>query len=338
MYRIILDAMGGDHAPGEIVAGARAALEEFEDLELHLVGKQEAILPLLEGCAHLNRVHITDAREEIEMAESPVKAIRTKKDSSMVVGMKLAAAGEGDVFITAGSTGAAIAGATLIVRRAKGVERPALAPLLPTVSGKRVMIIDCGANVDCKPSQLRQFGIMGSIYAQTLMGVENPRVGLLNNGAEEEKGNALTKAAYQLLQETDLNFVGNVEGRHVMMDRCDVLVCDGFAGNVLMKSLEGMAGVMMKMLKEELYASMRCKLGAALAMPAFRSMKKKMDYKEYGGALMLGVQAGVIKAHGSSSARSIKNSIAQARAFAEAGVVAQITEKLAAYAAQEKTS
>lgn len=327
MYRIIIDAMGGDNAPAEILNGSLMALEEFQDIEIIFVGKQEVIEAGLDG-ANMERIQIVDAREEIEMAESPVNAVRKKKDSSMVVGMRMVAEGQGDVFITAGSTGAAIAGSTLIVRRAKGVERPALAPVLPSLGGG-VLLVDCGANVDCKPSHLKQFGMMGSIYAEEVMGKKNPRVALINNGAEEEKGNALTKEAYQLLKNSDINFVGNIEGREILMDTADVVVCDGFTGNVLMKFLEGAAKVLMHMLKNELMSSARCKLGAGLAKPAFSSFKKQMDYTEYGGALMLGVNAGVIKAHGSSNAKAIKNTIRQARTFIEGNVVETIKTKIA---------
>lgn len=335
MIRIVLDAMGGDNAPRAIIEGALLALGEYEDISICLVGKKEAIAEHLRGREYdPERIDVVDAREEIEMAEPPVNAIRTKKDSSMVVGMNLVAEGKGDVFLTAGSTGATVAGATLIIRRAKGVERPALAPVLPTAEGS-MLLVDCGANVDCKPSQLRQFGIMGSIYMRTVMGVENPRVGLINNGAEEEKGNAQTKKAFGLLKDTDINFVGNVEGRDLMLGACDVAVSDGFVGNVVMKFLEGCAKALMSMLKDELMSSTRSKLGAALAKPAFSNFKKKMDYTEYGGALMLGVNGGVIKAHGSSNANAIKNAIRQARTFTQGGVVEKIKAELAAVAEKE---
>lgn len=328
MYKIILDAMGGDNAPGEIIEGARLALNKFNDVYITFVGKKEVIDKFIKEDMPRDRFGIVDAREEIEMAEPPVAAVRHKKDSSLVVGLDLVAKGSGDVFITAGSTGATIAGATLIVRRVNGVERPALAPVLPT-TGNGVLLIDCGANVDCKPVYLQQFGIMGSVYMEMLMGVKNPRVGLINNGAEEEKGNTLTKEAFKLLSNTkDINFVGNVEGRDILLDSCDVAVCDGFVGNVVMKFLEGTAKALMKMLKDELFASTRTKIGAALAKPAFSSFKKKMDYTEYGGALMLGVNAGVIKAHGSSNANAIMNAIGQARSFAEGKVVEKIKERI----------
>ncbi len=328
MYKIILDAMGGDNAPGATIQGAVSAVSEFPDIHVDLVGKREILAPMLEQYAYdKDRIDIVHASQEIEMAEPPVQAVRTKTDSSMVVGLRMAAAGEGDVFITAGSTGATVAGGTLIVRRIPKVLRPALAPVLPTAKGG-MLLIDCGANVDCKPAYLAQFGVMGSIYMQTLMGVEDPRVGLINNGAEEEKGDTLTKEAYQLLKEADIHFVGNIEGRDLLLGNCDVAVCDGFVGNVLMKFMEGCAKFLFGLIKEELLSSTRTKLGAALAKPAFQTIRKKMDYSEYGGALLLGANAGVIKAHGSSDAKAIKNAVLQARNFAERHVVALIKEKI----------
>lgn len=328
MYKIILDAMGGDNAPAEIISGAFAALSEVDDISITLVGRKREIDGFLSGMPQ-DRISILEAEDVIEMAESPVNAIKTKKDSSLVRGMSVLAEGGADAFVTAGNTGAVIAGAALIVRRASGVERPALAPLMPTINGS-VLLVDCGANVDCKASQLLQFGVMGSIYMQTLMDIPNPRVGLISNGAEPEKGNAVTKQAHALLAESELNFVGNIEGRDVMLGVCDVLVSDGFVGNVLMKTVEGTASALMSMIKEGLYSSGRTRIGAMLAKPALHNIKRRMDYSEYGGALMLGVKAGVIKAHGSSDAKSIKNAIIQARNFAADGVVQKISEKLEA--------
>lgn len=325
MYRIIIDIMGGDHAPAAVLDGALLALNEYDDICLTLVGKKELVTGAIAG--H-DRVKIVDAREEIEMAESPVNAVRTKKDSSMVVGLNLLKEKKGDAFISAGNTGALVAGATLIVRRAKGVDRAALAPLLPDAKGGQVLLVDCGANVDCKPQYLKQFAIMGSIYTETVTGIKNPRVGLINNGGEAEKGNALTKEAYKLLSEADINFAGNAEGRYLLSGDYDVVVCDGFTGNVVMKFLEGTASLLMGMLKKHLTSSLRAKIGAALAKPGFRKFKKEMDYTEYGGALLLGIDGGVIKAHGSSNANAIKNTIKQARSFIKGGVVEQITEKL----------
>ena len=328
MYRIILDAMGGDNAPGAIIEGAMLALAEYPDLEIIFVGREKVIAEHLEGHTYdKERVFIVHAEEIIEMAEAPVAAVRAKKDSSLVVGMNLVAEGKGDAFVTAGSTGATVAGGTLIVRRAKNAQRPALAPVIPTTKGP-ALLIDCGANVDCRPEHLLQFGVMGSIYMREVMGVENPRVGLVNNGAEEEKGNALTKEAHQLLKNSGLNFVGNVEARDLPLGACDVIVCDGFVGNVVMKLMEGCAVCFSDMLKQEFMKKTRYQVGAALAKPALRSFKRQMDYTEYGGALLLGVNGGVVKAHGSSNAKAIKNAIRQARTFAQQGTVELIKEKL----------
>lgn len=326
MYRIVIDAMGGDHAPDAVVEGALAALKESDDIEITLVGREDMIRPLLPE--NTERIRIVHAEDTIEMAEAPVMAVRKKKNSSLVVALNLVKNGEGDVFLSAGSSGAIIAGATLIIRRAKNVERAGLAPLLPTVGGNWVMLVDAGANVDCKATHLVQFARMGSIYMETIMGIENPRVGLLNNGAEEEKGCALTKEVYAMLRESDMNFVGNIEARDALADECDVLVADGFAGNVLMKSIEGTVKMLMKLLKQNLYSSFKNKLGALLAKDAFASLKKRMDYKEYGGALLLGINGGVVKAHGSSDAKAIKNAVLQARKIAEGRIVERISEKL----------
>lgn len=328
MYRIILDAMGGDNAPKAIIEGAVLALEEYPDIQIQLVGDRELVEKHLAEYAYdKERLCVVHASEVIEMAEPPVNAVRTKKASSLVVGMNLLAEGKGDVFVTAGSTGATVAGGTLIVRRAKNVLRPALAPVIPTATGC-ALLIDCGANVDCKPEQLEQFGMMGSIYMREVLGIQNPRVGLVNNGAEEEKGNALTKEAYQLLKKADLNFVGNVEARDLPLGACDVIVCDGFVGNVVMKLMEGCAVSFAAMLKQEFMKKASYKIGAVLAKPALRNFKKQMDYTEYGGALLLGVNSGVIKAHGSSNAKAIKNAIRQARTFTQQGTVQLIKEKL----------
>ncbi|MDD5018673.1 MAG: phosphate acyltransferase PlsX, partial [Eubacteriales bacterium] len=273
------------------------------------------------------RINIVDATEVIDMAELPVEAIRKKRDSSLVRGLELLRDGEGSVFITAGSTGATIAGATMIVRRMPNVKRPALAPILPTETGKAILI-DCGANTECRPSFLAQFGLMGSIYMQKVEGIASPRVGLVSNGAEAEKGTELTKAAYKLLSGMPVNFCGYAEGRDLLSGQYDVIVTDGFTGNIILKFLEGVAGTLMSMLKKELKSGVRTKLGAALAMPAFRNFKKSMDYTEYGGALMLGVGGGVVKAHGSSNAKAIKNTLRQAAGFINGDVVNVIKEEI----------
>lgn len=326
--KIIVDAMGGDHAPHAIIEGCILGLEENPSLSITLTGQQDVILKELEKYDYdASRINIVHATEVIDMAEPPVEAIRKKRDSSLVKGMQLLKDGEGSVLITAGSTGATVAGSTLIVKRLKGVKRPALAPLLPTATGK-ALLIDCGANSESRPSFLAQFALMGSIYMEKVEGVKSPRVGLVSNGAEAEKGNDLTKAAYKLIEKMPVNFSGNAEGRDLVSGDYDVIVCDGFTGNVILKFMEGVAGTLFSMLKNELKSSVRTKLGAALAMPAFKSFKKNMDYTEYGGALLLGVNGGVVKAHGSSNAKAIKSTIRQAISFIEGDVVNVIKEEI----------
>lgn len=319
--RVIVDAMGGDNAPQAIVEGCVLALPENKALKITLVGKEDVILNELNKYEYdKQRINIVNATEVINMAEPPVEAIRNKRDSSLVCGMRLLHDGEGQVFITAGSTGATIAGATLIVKRIPGVKRCALAPLLPTKTG-RAMLIDCGANSECRPSFLAQFALMGSVYMEKVEKVKSPKVGLVNNGAEEEKGTELTKAAYKLLQTMPINFRGNAEGRELLSGDYDVIVCDGFTGNVILKFLEGVADTLFSKLKKELYSSLRTKLGAAISLPAFKRFKKSLDYTEYGGALLLGANGGVIKSHGSSNARAIKSTLRQAAEFIETDVV-----------------
>ncbi|MEG0914182.1 MAG: phosphate acyltransferase PlsX, partial [Christensenellaceae bacterium] len=256
-----------------------------------------------------------------------VKAIKEKADSSMVVALRELSCGNAQMMISAGSTGALVAGATLIVKRIKGIKRPALAPVLPTKTGE-VLLIDCGANVDCKPQYLNQFGIMGSIYMQKVFGINTPKVGLINNGAEEEKGNELTKEAYQLLKEAPINFVGNAEGRDLLSGQFDVLVCDGFTGNIVLKFVEGCAKTILGMLKGYVLESTKAKIGSLFMKGAFSKLKKKMDYKEYGGALLLGLTGGVMKAHGSSDAKAIFNSIENARKFIAGDVVEMIAREV----------
>ena len=327
--KIIVDAMGGDNAPHAIIEGCVSALYEIPALELFLTGRRDMIEAELSKYDYdAARINIVDAAEVIDMAEPAVEAIRHKKDSSLVRALRLLQSGAAGALVTAGSTGATIAGATLIVKRLPNVKRPALAPILPTKKGK-ALLIDCGANAECRPSFLAQFALMGSIYMQKVEGVASPRVGLVSNGAEAEQGNELTKAAYKLIEEMPVNFSGNAEGRDLVSGDYDVIVCDGFTGNVILKFMEGVAGVLMSMLKDELKSSLLTKIGAALAMPAFRRFKKKMDYTEYGGALLLGVNGGVIKAHGSSNAKAITSTLRQAAGFIEADVVGVIKEEIA---------
>lgn len=331
MIRIAMDAFGGDHAPGAVVEGAVRALEEFSDIEIILCGKEEAVrAELIKHAYDEKRLRVLHAGEVIDCHEPPTLAVKRKKDSSLVRALRLVADREADAIVSAGSTGALLTGATLIVRRIKGVKRPALAPLLPTKKGGWVMLIDCGANTDCKPSYLQQFGVMADAYLKRAMNVENPRVALLNNGEEAEKGNELTKAAHKLLAETPVNFAGNCEAREILSGDIDALVCDGFVGNVVLKLTEGMSEAIFAMLKDELTADARSTIGAALAKPAFRRLKRKMDYTEVGGAPLLGIDGCVIKAHGSSNARAFRSAVMQARAFAESGVNEAIAEAVAA--------
>ena len=332
MYKLILDAMGGDNAPQAILDGAVAALQEYSDIFIYLGGKQEVIQEHLAGKSYdASRVEIVDAREEIEMAEPPVKAVRTKKDASMVVGMQMAAEGKGDAFITAGSTGAAVAGGTLIVRRAPGVLRPALAPVLPSAKGG-VLLIDCGATAECTPEFLLQFAFMGSYYAKKMLGVSNPRVALLNIGAEDSKGTQLQKDAYALLKKAGdagyVNFIGNIEARGVPMGEADVVVSDGFSGNVLLKGIEGTALFMSGMMKDMFKKNLLTKLAALLCMDGVKAFKKKMDYRETGGPALIGLNKPVIKAHGSSDALAIRNAIRQAIGAVEADVAGTLAANI----------
>lgn len=330
MIRIALDAFGGDHAPRAVVEGALEALRDYDDIAVILCGKEDALRAELEGKEYdQSRLSILHAAEVIDVHEQPTVAVKRKKDSSLVRALKLVADKGADCIVSGGSTGALLTGATLIIRRIKGVKRPALAPLLPTKTGGWIMLIDCGANVDCKPSYLQQFGVMADAYMKRVMGVEEPRVALLNNGEEEGKGNELAKASYKLLAQAPIRFAGNCEAREILSGEYDALVCDGFVGNVVLKLTEGLSEVIFSMLKQELMADARCKLGAALAKPAFRRMKKKMDYKEVGGAPLLGIDGCVVKAHGSSDARAFRSAIMQARSFAKSGANAAITEAIA---------
>ena len=336
MIRIIMDAFGGDNAPAAVVEGAVLALNRFDDITITLCGKEDAIRSELQKHSFdAARMAVLNAEEVIDCHEAPTLAIKRKKDSSLVKALTAVANGEADCIVSAGSTGALLTGATLIVRRIKGVKRPALAPLLPTRTGGQMMLIDCGANADCKPAYLQQFAVMGSAYMKGVAGLENPRVGLLNNGAEAEKGNELTKTTYPLLQAAPVNFVGNCEARDILSGDYDVLVCDGFSGNVVLKYTEGLSATILSMLKEELMADTRSKFGALLAKPAFRRMKKKMDYTEHGGAPLLGVNGGVIKAHGSSDAKAFCSAVMQARRFVAADINGAIGAAIAALPDEE---
>lgn len=328
MTHIYLDAMGGDNAPACTVEGALEALRADQELKITLGGPKAEIAPLLSGAGDVkDRIEIDDCDEIITNHDAPVMAIRQKKNSAQVKGMLLVREGGADGFVSAGSTGATLAGGMFRLGRIPGVERPALAPLLP--NGKDFFcLIDCGANVDCLPAYLPQFGVMGAAYVKAVRGVDNPRVGLVNIGAEAEKGNALVKVAYPLMEQAGFNFVGNIEGRDITADLADVVVCDGFSGNLILKFMEGVAGTLMGMIKKEIYADTRSKLGGLLAKPAFRRVKKTMDYTEVGGAPLLGVQGVVVKAHGSSNAHAIACAVRQAVLMARKNLVQTIETEI----------
>lgn len=331
--RIFVDAMGGDLAPKAPVEGALEALRKYPSLEISLAGDLSAVEPLLKDCDDVrSRITLVDAPEVITNDESPVMGVRTKKRSATVIGMLQLKEKQVDGFVSAGSTGATLAGGMFRLGRINGIERPALAPLMPNGKGS-FLLIDCGANVDCKPDYLVQFGMMGNAYMRGVMGMEQPRVGLINIGAEAEKGNALVKATYPLMQQAPYHFVGNVEARDITNDVADVLVADGFSGNLVLKFMEGLAGTLLGIIKQELMADTRSKLGGALAKPAFRRVKKLMDYAEVGGAPLLGVQGAVVKAHGSSTGHAFACAIGQVIKMVDGQVVQIIEQQLAASSA-----
>ena len=329
MTHIYLDAMGGDNAPNCTVEGAMEALRADKDLKITLGGPVSEIEPLLQDAGDVrDRIALDDAPEIITNHDAPVMAIRQKKNSAQVRGMLMVKEKQADAFVSAGSTGATLAGGMFRLGRIDGVERPALAPLLPNGKGF-FCLIDCGANVDCLPQYLPQFGVMGEAYMRCVQGVEKPRVGLVNIGAEAEKGNALVKAAYPLMESAPFHFVGNIEGRDITADQADVIVCDGFSGNLIMKFMEGVAETLMGIIKSEIYADARGKIGGIIAKPAFRRVKKRMDYTEVGGAPLLGVKGVVIKAHGSSNGNAIASAIKQAALMARKGLVDAIESEIA---------
>ena len=328
--RIAIDGMGGDNAPQAVVNGVVQALNEFNDLEFFITGPEDIIKEQLKQENYTgDKITIVDAKEVISTNEHPVMAIRKKKDSSLCKALNLVKEKKCDAVLSAGSTGAFLAGCNFIVGRIKGVKRPALTPIMP---GKNApfMIVDAGANVDCKPEYLVQFAHMGREYYKGVLKAENPSIGLVNIGAEEEKGNELTKNTYQLLKnEEGLNFVGNVEPRDVTLGDTNVLVCDGFAGNTILKMYEGTASTLLKIIKDEILSSgVKAKVGALLLKPVFKSIKKKFAYKEYGGAHFLGVDGICIKAHGSSDGKAFKNAIRQSKQFYDSKVLEKIKEEL----------
>ena len=327
--RIIVDAMGGDKAPGEIVKGALRAQREL-GVELTLVGRAEEVNACLEQEKAAD-VRVVDAREVITMEDDPSTATRRKKDSSMAVALRLLKEGEGDAVVSAGSTGALLTGATLIVKRIRGIRRAALAPVLPA-GEYGVMLIDCGANVECSQEYLLQFAYMGSFYAKTVMGAENPRVGLVNVGTEDTKGGEMQHETFALLkkagEEGRINFTGNIEGTDVFGGKVEVAVCDGFTGNVLLKGSEGVIKFMMKTLKGVFYKNTKNKLAALVLKKDLGEMKRSLDVNEVGGTALLGISKPVVKAHGSSNAASFFAAIRQAKRFAEAGVIEKIEENI----------
>lgn len=312
--RVVVDGMGGDHSPQAVVEGCVLAQSDY-NVEIAITGPKELILKELEKYDYnKDKITVVDAREVISPNETPVKALKTKKDSSMVRALQMVKDGEADAIISAGSTGAFLAGCTLIVKRIKGIDRPTLAPIMPGRKGA-FMIADAGANADCKPHYLVQFAQMGKVYFESVLGINNPSIGLINIGAEEEKGNELTKEAHKLLKTQNLNFVGNVEPRDIPTGEVNVLVCDGFVGNTALKMYEGVAATILDELKDRIMSTTRTKIGGLLLKPVFKAFKKQYDYKEYGGAAFLGVNGICIKAHGSSDGKAFKNAIRQAKTF-----------------------
>ena len=329
LIKVAVDAMGGDNAPLEIVKGAVEAVQEKKEVKVYLVGREEVVQAELAKYTYdKDRIEVVHATEIIETAEPPVMAIRKKKDSSLVKAMNLVRNGECHGLVTAGSTGATLVGGQLIVGRLKGIERPPLAPMIPTSAGAS-LLIDCGANVDARPSMLVQFAKMGSIYVENVCGVKSPKVGILNIGAEEEKGNALVKETFPLLKNCpDINFIGSIEARDVPLVLADVIVCEAFAGNVALKMFEGAGSFIMKEVKKGLMSSFRSKIGALLIKPALKDTLKKFDLEQYGGAPMLGLKGLVVKTHGSSKSGEIKNSVLQCVTFHEQKINEKIKEKL----------
>jgi len=327
--RIIVDAMGGDNAPDEIVTGAIKAIQE-DNTDITLVGRGEDILRVFErlGMKELpGGIEIVNASEVIEINEDPATSIRVKKDSSLSVGLTLLRDGRGDAFVSAGSTGALLSGATLIVKRVRGIRRAAMAPVIPN-KADGFILIDCGANAECTSEYLLQFAYMGSFYAEDVFKIKSPRVGLLNNGAESTKGTSLQLETYELLRTAKLNFIGNIEAKDAMNGACDVLVCDGFTGNVLLKAIEGTASLILSEIKNVLMSSFLTKLSAAIIKKPMTGLKNRLNPDAVGGTALLGISKPVIKAHGSSNAIAIQNAIRQAVCEADSGITARLNENI----------
>lgn len=327
--KVAVDAMGGDHAPHEIVKGAVEAVNEKEEIKVFLAGKEEVISKELQQYTYdKSRIEIVNAREVIINDEPPVMAIRKKKDSSIVTALNLVKHGEADAFVSAGSTGAVLVGGQLIAGRIKGVERPPLAPLIPTIEGVS-LLIDCGANVDARSSHLVQFAKMGSVYMEYVMGIKNPKVAIVNIGAEEEKGNMLVKETFPLLKNcNEINFIGSIEARDIPYGKADVIVCEAFVGNVILKLYEGVGGALVDKIKGGMMSSLRSKIGALLVKPALKKTLKDFDASQYGGAPLLGLNGLVVKTHGSSKSTEIKNSIIQCIMFKKQNINEKIKNNI----------
>lgn len=333
--KIIVDAFGGDNAPLEIIKGCILSRQENPDVEVAMVGSRE----LIEKCASENGLDITpfeifDAPGVITMEDEPTAVLKEKKDSSMAEGLRLIAGDKGDAFITAGNSGAVVVGATMIVKRIKGILRPAFASVMPTSEGP-FMLIDAGANVEVRPEMLRQFGIMGSVYMEKIIGVENPRVGLANVGTEDHKGGPLQHEAFALLRQTDLNFIGNIEARTIPAGCADVVVADGFTGNVIAKMYEGSAKELMKKIKGVFYTNARTKLAALMIKKELTELKKYFDYNRYGGAVIMGVRKPVMKTHGSANAVAVSAAVRACADFVKTGAMETITQKIAEIRSEE---
>ena len=333
---VVLDAMGGDHAPGEMVKGAIDAVNMRDEIKVILVGQEDVIKEEIGKYQYPeDKIGIVHAEEVIETAEPPVNAIRKKKNSSIVVGMNMVKNKEADAFVSAGSSGAILVGGQVIVGRIRGIERPPLAPIIPTESGVS-LLIDCGANVDARPSHLVQFAKMGSIYMEHVVGIKNPRVAIVNIGAEEDKGNALVKETFPLLKAcTDINFVGSIEAREIPHGGADVIVCEAFVGNVILKLYEGLSSTLISLVKQGMMSSVTSKIGAAMALPALKKTLKEFDASKYGGAPLLGLNGLVVKTHGSAKAMEVTNSIIQCVTFKNEDINGKIKKNI--IVSEEKT-